>query len=326
MSDIDLRPTRQAFGRRRRARSAEGGRARDAESTTLSAEALAVTDKPTPPPISPIVLAGFVRMAEFALVMLVGLAIYAIYLGPESEAVRALFRRHLRHRRVVDAGVPDRRHLPGAGLPRLREAVHAAGLGVVGGLPRRHRRLVLLQDRRDVLARLARLVLCLRPVRAHRLAQGSVLRRAQMDARRPPHPPHGDRRRRRARRQGDRRTAQAEGFRRRDHRLLRRPQRRPRRRRMRRPAQARQRRRPGRVRPPHPRRPGDLLAADRGGRPHPADAEEAVGAAGRHPARRPHQQAAVPPAFLLLHRQGAGDRRVRPPDRRLGRGDEMAVR
>ena len=47
---------------------------------TLTAEALAVADQPTPAPISPIVLAGFVRMGEFALVMLIGLALYAVYL------------------------------------------------------------------------------------------------------------------------------------------------------------------------------------------------------------------------------------------------------
>ena len=34
--------------------------------------------------------------------------------------------------------------------------------------------------------------------------------------------------------------------------------------------------------------------------PHPADAEEAVGAAGRHPALGAHQQAALPPALLFL--------------------------
>ncbi len=76
----------------------------------------------------------------------------------------------------------------------------------------------------------------------------------------------------------------------------------------------------------HTRRSGDLLAADLGREPHPADAQEAVGAAGRYPAVRPHQQAALPAALLFLHRQRAGARRVRQADRRLGRGDEMAVR
>ena len=47
---------------------------------SLSPEALAVADAPTPTPISPIVLAGFVRMAEFTLIVLVGLALFAAYL------------------------------------------------------------------------------------------------------------------------------------------------------------------------------------------------------------------------------------------------------
>jgi Undecaprenyl-phosphate glucose phosphotransferase len=49
---------------------------------TLSREALAVAAKPTPAPISPIVLAGFVRMGEFTLIVLVGLALFAAYLPP----------------------------------------------------------------------------------------------------------------------------------------------------------------------------------------------------------------------------------------------------
>ncbi len=43
-------------------------------------------------------------------------------------------------RRAGDARVPGRRHLPGAGLPRLREAVFPARLRLVGGVPDRHRR------------------------------------------------------------------------------------------------------------------------------------------------------------------------------------------
>jgi Undecaprenyl-phosphate glucose phosphotransferase len=61
------------------------------QARSLSPDALAVTAKPTPAPISPIVLAGFVRMAEFALVVLVGFAIYAAYI-PSSEG---LFWRYL---------------------------------------------------------------------------------------------------------------------------------------------------------------------------------------------------------------------------------------
>ena len=40
---------------------------------SLSPEALAVAAKPSATPISPIVLAGFVRMGEFALIVVVGL-------------------------------------------------------------------------------------------------------------------------------------------------------------------------------------------------------------------------------------------------------------
>jgi Undecaprenyl-phosphate glucose phosphotransferase len=46
----------------------------------LSPEALAVIAKPLQAPVSPIVLAGFVRMAEFALIVVVGMAIFAAYL------------------------------------------------------------------------------------------------------------------------------------------------------------------------------------------------------------------------------------------------------
>ena len=56
------------------------------QSRVLSPEALAVTARPLPTPISPIVLAGFVRVAEFALIVLVGLLIFAVYL-PTGEAL-----------------------------------------------------------------------------------------------------------------------------------------------------------------------------------------------------------------------------------------------
>jgi Undecaprenyl-phosphate glucose phosphotransferase len=54
---------------------------------SLTPEALAVTATPAPAPISPIVLAGFVRMAEFVLVMLVGLAVFVLYLSPTEALV-----------------------------------------------------------------------------------------------------------------------------------------------------------------------------------------------------------------------------------------------
>jgi Undecaprenyl-phosphate glucose phosphotransferase len=54
------------------------------QARSLSPEALAVAAKPLEAPISPIVLAGAVRIAEFALIVVVGMAIFAAYL-PSNE-------------------------------------------------------------------------------------------------------------------------------------------------------------------------------------------------------------------------------------------------
>jgi Undecaprenyl-phosphate glucose phosphotransferase len=56
------------------------------QTRSLSREALAVAAKPLQTPVSPIVLAGAVRMAEFALIVLVGMAIFAAYL-PSGEGL-----------------------------------------------------------------------------------------------------------------------------------------------------------------------------------------------------------------------------------------------
>src|SRR5579872_788543 len=50
--------------------------------TELSPEALAVASARTAPPISPIVLAGSVRIIKLILIAVVGCAIYAVYLFP----------------------------------------------------------------------------------------------------------------------------------------------------------------------------------------------------------------------------------------------------
>ncbi|HEY1474851.1 MAG TPA: undecaprenyl-phosphate glucose phosphotransferase [Pseudolabrys sp.] len=58
-----------------------------ARTSSLTPEALAVTATPAPAPISPIVLAGFVRMAEFALIVLVGLSIFVAYGLPAEDTI-----------------------------------------------------------------------------------------------------------------------------------------------------------------------------------------------------------------------------------------------
>ncbi len=82
MIDSDTRPNLSAanaaavFDRLR-----EGVKPRQ-ETTPLSDRALAIANRPTPAPISPIVLAGIVRMAEFVMIVMVGLAIFATYIRP----------------------------------------------------------------------------------------------------------------------------------------------------------------------------------------------------------------------------------------------------
>jgi Undecaprenyl-phosphate glucose phosphotransferase len=57
---------------------------RETSAPKLSAAAMAVASQPSVPAYSPIVLAGFVRLIDFTLVMLVGVAIYAAYVVPHE--------------------------------------------------------------------------------------------------------------------------------------------------------------------------------------------------------------------------------------------------
>jgi Undecaprenyl-phosphate glucose phosphotransferase len=59
----------------------------ETKAALLTPEALAVAATPAAAPMSPIVLAGFVRMAEFALIVLVGLAVFAFYLPPNEGLI-----------------------------------------------------------------------------------------------------------------------------------------------------------------------------------------------------------------------------------------------
>ena len=80
MTNTEIRPSLSASSAAAIAERAPARRGLLSRTHTLTAEALAVADKPTPAPISPIVLAGFVRMGEFALVVLIGFALYVAYL------------------------------------------------------------------------------------------------------------------------------------------------------------------------------------------------------------------------------------------------------
>jgi Undecaprenyl-phosphate glucose phosphotransferase len=91
MIDADTRPSLSAAGTAAVFdRLREGPRA-PSQSHALSPQALAVAEKAMGRPISPIVLAGIVRMAEFVLIVAVGLAIFAAYITPlEPQFLRYL--------------------------------------------------------------------------------------------------------------------------------------------------------------------------------------------------------------------------------------------
>ena len=82
MTDTDTSPTMSAEGATALLERVRATPRAAAKARSLTPEALAVAATPAPAAISPIVLAGFVRMAEFALIVLVGLAAFAVYLSP----------------------------------------------------------------------------------------------------------------------------------------------------------------------------------------------------------------------------------------------------
>jgi Undecaprenyl-phosphate glucose phosphotransferase len=94
MTDIDVRSALNGTGAAAildHVRNAAPTQPASSSTSTLSPAALAVAAKPIPAPISPIVLAGLVRMGEFVLIVLVGLALFAAYLPP----IEGLFLRYL---------------------------------------------------------------------------------------------------------------------------------------------------------------------------------------------------------------------------------------
>jgi len=81
MTDTDLR---SALTTTSAAAVIDRLRAGPAKPKTLSPEALAVASRPMAPPVSPIVLAGAVRIIEFVLVVVIGMAMFGAYLPLEE--------------------------------------------------------------------------------------------------------------------------------------------------------------------------------------------------------------------------------------------------
>jgi Undecaprenyl-phosphate glucose phosphotransferase len=86
MTDIDTRAALSKSGAEAVIEKLKAGAGVTPQARMLSPEALSVASKPLERPVSPIVLAGAVRMAEFALIVAVGMAIFAIYL-PSGEGL-----------------------------------------------------------------------------------------------------------------------------------------------------------------------------------------------------------------------------------------------
>ena len=86
MTDTDTRPSINATGTTAFLDRLRAGPRVASKTRSLTPDALAVAATPAPAAISPIVLAGFVRMGEFALIVVVGLAVFALYLSP-TEAL-----------------------------------------------------------------------------------------------------------------------------------------------------------------------------------------------------------------------------------------------
>ena len=90
MSDIDFNHSLDARSATAVIDSFRAGTRSVAKPRALSPEAIVVADRPAPTPISPIVLAGFARIGEFALVIVAGFVIYAAYLQIDGETWRYL--------------------------------------------------------------------------------------------------------------------------------------------------------------------------------------------------------------------------------------------
>src|SRR5690242_11745256 len=86
MTDTDLRPSLSASSATAVANHILRKGLVPRSTRALTPEAQAVAATPAPAPISPIVLAGFVRMGEFTLIVVIGIALYLAYL-PAMEGL-----------------------------------------------------------------------------------------------------------------------------------------------------------------------------------------------------------------------------------------------
>ncbi|MFA6266429.1 MAG: undecaprenyl-phosphate glucose phosphotransferase [Pseudolabrys sp.] len=91
MLDTDSRPALNAAGAAAVLDRLREGPREQSEPRSLSTQARAIIDTPMSAPIPPIVLAGIVRVVEFVLIVVVGLAIFAVYVDPIGPQLTRYF-------------------------------------------------------------------------------------------------------------------------------------------------------------------------------------------------------------------------------------------
>ena len=134
----------------------------------LSQAALAVTNQKVRRAYSPVVIAGAVRVADFVLLSLVGVALYLGYVVPLSGFHWRICRGDFRHDRDRGDLLPGLRHLRSAGVSRPAPADDADDFILGVRVPAVHRRIVLRKARQRNIAAVALGVFLLRPGGADR--------------------------------------------------------------------------------------------------------------------------------------------------------------
>ena len=121
----------------------------------LTPAAIAVSNQKVGRAYSPIVIAGVVRVIDFAMLSAIGIALYFGYVVPLSRLLLGISRGDLRRGRNGRDLLPGRRYLPGAAIPRPSSPDDPDGFILGVRIPAVHRRILHRQARQRNFAALA---------------------------------------------------------------------------------------------------------------------------------------------------------------------------
>ena len=113
----------------------------------LSQAALSVSNQKVQRPYSPIVIAGVVRVLDFVLLNIIGIALYLGYVARSKRVSLGIYRGDLRHNHDRIDLLSGRRHLPSAGFSGTVPAIEPNDFVLGVRVPAVHRRIVLCQAR-----------------------------------------------------------------------------------------------------------------------------------------------------------------------------------